>query len=112
LSEKLFDVDQFNLTKEQILLVFSAIGKRWTKTKIGKIKNSRYILALELIKVGIRTTDEKIIQDIWLDMLTGFFELIRLNDEARMKNEYPKMEDMLKITLRKLESGELFDKRK
>jgi len=108
----IFDVDKFNLTKEQILLVFSAIEKRWTKTRISKVKNTRYILAMELIKVGIRTTDEKVIQDIWHDMLIGFFELIRLNDEARMKNEFPKMEDLLNLTLEKLASGELFDQRK
>jgi len=105
-----FDPDRFNLSKKQILLVISAIGKRWSKSNLAKFRNSRYLLALELIKVGIRTTDEKIIQDIWHDMIVGFNELIRLNDETRMKGEFPKMEELLDLTLKKLESGELFDK--
>jgi len=90
MTETFFDPDKFNLSKKQILLVISAIGKRWTKSKLAKFKNSRYVLALELIKIGIRTTDEKIIQDIWQDMIVGFNELIRLNDETRMKGEFPK----------------------
>ena len=112
MTEKFFDPDRFNLSKQQILLVISAIGKRWTKSKLARFKNSRYVLALELIKIGIRTTDEKVIQDIWHDMIVGFNELIRLNDESRMKNEFPKMEELLDLTLKKLESGELFDQQK
>ncbi len=112
MTETFFDPDRFNLSKEQILLVISAIGKRWSKSKLAKFKNSRYILALELIKLGIRSTDEKIIQDIWHDMIVGFNELIRLNDETRMRGEFPKMEELLDLTLKKLESGELFDQQK
>ena len=112
MTEKFFDPDRFNLSKQQILLVISAIGKRWTKSKLARFKNSRYVLALELIKIGIRTTDEKVIQDIWHDMIVGFNELIRLNDETRMRGEFPKMEELLDLTLEKLESGELFDQQK
>ncbi len=112
MTEKVFDPDRFNLSRDQILLVISAIGKRWTKSKLARFKNSRYILALEIMKIAIRGTPEIIIQDIWHDMLVGFNELIRLNDEARMKEEYPKMEELLNLTLKKLESGELFDQQK
>jgi len=103
-----FDPDKFNITKEQMIMIFSAIEKRWTKSKIQTLKNSKYVIALEATKLAIGWTDEEVLKEIWKDIIFGFNTLIRLNDEARMRGEYPDMNDLLDITLKKLESGELF----
>ena len=112
MSDQFFDPDKFNLDKKQILLVISAIGKRWKDSKLSTIKNSRYIISLEAMKVAINLTPEEVIKEIWHDMLFGFNELIRLNDLERMKTEYPDMQKMIEIVTKKLEDGSLFDKRK
>jgi len=109
LSENLaFDPDKFNLDKKQILMVFSAIEKRWTSSKVAKLKNAKYVVSMEALKLAINWTDEEVLQTIWRDILFGFNELIRLNDLARMKEEFPNMEAMIDIVTKKLESGELF----
>jgi len=110
--DELFDPDKFNLTKKQILLVVSAIGKRWTDGTMQKIKNTKYLISLEAMKVAVQLTDEEVIREIWKDMIYGFNELVRLNDLARMKQEYPKMDDMIQIVTKKIETGELFAQRK
>jgi len=110
MTETYFDPDKFNLSKKQITMIISAIGKRWTNTKLSSIKNSRYIISLEAMKVAIQLTPEDVIKEIWHDMLFGFNELIRLNSLERMKEEFPDMEKMIEIVTKKLESGELFDK--
>ena len=112
MNKEYFDPDKFNLSKKQILLIVSAIGKRWTSSKVSTIKNSRYIISLEAMKVAISLTPEEVIKEIWHDMLFGFNELIRLNSLERMKTEFPDMEAMIDIVTKKLESGELFDKQK
>jgi len=112
MAKQYFDPDKFNLSKKQIIMIISAIGKRWTNTKISSIKNSRYIISLEAMKLAINLTPEEVIKEIWHDMLFGFNELIRLNGLERMKTEYPDMEKMIEIVTKKLERGELFDKQK
>jgi len=110
LTQNYFDPDKFNLSKKQITMIISAIGKRWSSSKMESIKNSRYIISLEAMKVAINLTPEDVIKEIWHDMLFGFNELIRLNSLERMKTEYPNMEAMIEIVTKK--SGELFDKQK
>jgi len=105
----LFDPDKFNITKAQMIMIFGAIEKRWTKSKFQKLKNAKYVIALEATKLAISWTDEEVLRQIWKDIIFGFNTLIRLNDEARMRGEYPDMKDLLDITLKKLESGELFE---
>ena len=112
MTEQYFDPDKFNLSKKQIIMIISAIGKRWSSSKISTIKNSRYIISLEAMKVAINLTPEDVIKEIWHDMLFGFNELIRLNSLERMKEEFPDMEKMIEIVTKKLESGELFDQQK
>jgi len=108
MTEQYFDPDKFNLSKKQIIMIISAIGKRWTKTKMSSIKNSKYIISLEAMKLAISMTNEDVIKEIWHDMLFGFNELIRLNSLERMKGEFPDMVKMIEIVTKKLESGELF----
>ncbi len=110
MTEQFFDPDKFNLSKKQILLVISAIGKRWKTSKVSTVKNSRYIISLEAMKVAVNLTPEEVIKEIWHDMLFAFNELIRLNDLERMKTEFPDMEAMISIVTKKLETGEIFDK--
>ena len=110
MTEQFFDPDKFNLSKKQILLVISAIGKRWKTSKVSTVKNSRYIISLEAMKVAVNLTPEEVIKEIWHDMLFAFNELIRLNDLERMKTEFPNMEAMINIVTKKLETGEIFDK--
>ncbi len=110
MTKQFFDPDKFNLSKKQILLVISAIGKRWKTSKVSTVKNSRYIISLEAMKVAVNLTPEEVIKEIWHDMLFAFNELIRLNDLERMKTEFPNMEAMINIVTKKLETGEIFDK--
>lgn len=112
MNEQYFDPDKFNLSRKQIIMIITAIGKRWTKTKMSRIKNSKYIISLEAMKIAISMTNEDVIKEIWHDMLFGFNELIRLNSLERMKTEFPNMEEMIEIVTKKLESGELFAERK
>lgn len=107
-EEPMFDPDQFNLTKKQIFQIMDAIGSRWAKTKIAKFKNAKYIIGLEAMKVGITLSSEEVIQQVWNDILIGFNELIRLNQLARMRGEFPQMEKMIDMVTAKIDSGELF----
>jgi len=104
-----FDIDKFNLSKKDILEIINAISQRWRKSKISHLKNAQYIIGIEAMKVGINLTSEKVIQQIWRDILIGFNHIIEQNDAARMRNEYPDMKKMLDITKKKIANGELFD---
>ncbi len=106
------DPDKFNLSKSQVVLIINAIGKRWTKSTTARLKNSKYIVSLEAMKIAINLTPEDVIQEIWKDMLMGINELMRLNDMERMKKEFPNTEAMIEIVIKKLEDGSLFDQQK
>ncbi len=111
MSQEKLDPDKFNLSKKQVILIINAIGKRWSKSKVAKMKNSKYIISLEAMKVAINLTPEDVIQEIWKDMLMGINELVRLNDLQRMKQEFPNTQAMIDIVIKKLEDGSLFDSR-
>jgi hypothetical protein len=112
MTEETLDPDKFNLSKAQVILIINAIGKRWTKSTTARLKNSKYIISLEAMKIAINLTPEEVIQEIWKDMLMGINELMRLNDMERMKQEFPNTQAMIDIVIKKLEDGTLFDKRK
>lgn len=104
-----FNPDEFLLGKLEILSIMDAITARWKKSNVAKLKNAKYIIGIEAMKVGIRLTSEDVIKQIWLDILMGFNELIKLNQDCRLKKEYPSMADMLEIVHDKIASGELYD---
>ncbi len=108
-NQPTFDPDEFNLSKKQILIIMEAIGSRWGKSKIQKLKNAKYIIGLEAMKIGINLTSEDVIKQIWKDILVGFNELIRLNTLERMKTESPNTEKMIELVTKKIENGELFN---
>ena len=112
MTEQTLDPDKFNLSKKQVVMIINAIGKRWSSSTVQRLKNSKYIVSLEAMKVAIQLTPEDVIQEIWKDMLMGINELMRLNDMERMKQEFPNTQAMIDIVIKKLEDGTLFDKRK
>ena len=87
MNKEYFDPDKFNLSKKQILLIVSAIGKRWTSSKVSTIKNSRYIISLEAMKVGIRLMKESTITQLWIEIINGFNALLYENAIAKAKGE-------------------------
>lgn len=112
MTEQSLDPDKFNLNKKQVVMIINAIGKRWSSSNVQRLKNTKYIISLEAMKVAIQMTPEDVIQEIWKDMLMGINELMRLNDMERMKKEFPNTQAMIDIVIKKLEDGTLFDKRK
>ena len=112
MNKETLDPDKFNLSKRQVVMIINAIGKRWTNGTSQKLKNAKYIVSLEAMKVAINLTPEDVIQEIWKDMLMGINELMRLNDMERMKQEFPNTQAMIDLVIRKLESGELFAQQK
>jgi len=101
-----FDPDEFKLTKKMILRFMDAIEARWKKSTIATFKNSKYLIGLEAMKVGICLSDEETISKVWHDILNGFNELISLNQLARLKGEYPDYEKLCDIVIKRIESGE------
>jgi hypothetical protein len=107
-----FDPDEFKINKRTILRFMDAIEKRWASGTIAKMKNAQYIIGLEAMKVGIRVTDEETISLIWHDIITGFNELIALNQMYRLKGEFPDYDKLVDITLDRIEKGEILQIKK
>lgn len=101
-----FDPDEFKLTKKMILRFMDAIEKRWKKDTIATIKNTKYLIGLEAMKVGIMMSDEDTISKVWHDILNGFNELITLNQMARLRGEFQGYEKLCDIVITRIENGE------
>lgn len=101
-----FDPDEFKLTKKMILRFMDAIEKRWKKDTIATIKNTKYLIGLEAMKVGIMMSDEDTISKVWHDILNGFNELITINQMARLRGEFQGYEKLCDIVITRIENGE------
>lgn len=110
INDFLLDPDKFVLKKYMIRKVLKAIKNRWRKTNLSKIENAKYIAAITAMEAGIYFADEKTLSDIWHDIILGFNELMLLNQLAKDRGENIEIEKLFDITLKKLESGELFSK--
>lgn len=107
-----FDPDEFVISKKMILRFMDAIQKRWERDLTNKIKNAKYVMGMEAMKVGVKLTDEDTISKVWHDIINGFNELITLNQMCRLKGEFPDYEKLCDIVISRIENGETIQAKK
>ncbi len=108
-NEFLLNPDEFILDKEMIKKIIKAIKNRWRKSNVSLIKNGQYIAALTALEGAIYFTNEEVIKNIFSDIMLGFNNLLLINAQKKALGETPNVKLLFDITMKKLESGELFN---
>lgn len=79
-----FNPDELKLSKKDIMELMDGITRRWKKNKQA---NSKFIISMEAMKIGIRIMNEETISLIWGEIINGFNELLYENALAKAKGE-------------------------
>lgn len=70
-----FDPDNFVLTKTDVIDFIDVVLEYWSRTKSDKIRNLKLIGGLEMMKIGVKFTNEEDFKTIWSMMLAFIAEL-------------------------------------
>ena len=102
---KTFDATELHISKEQIIQIMDAVNARWKKNRKA---NAKYIMGLTAFKLGLQFTPDEVVKVIWTDLVILTNEIIAYNEAQRLKGEFPKTADFIKLLERRIESGDMF----
>ena len=99
-------IDRPKIKKADIQKIIKSLKRYWSRTKKDAFKNRRYLAALALMNMGIVTTNDETVENLWFKMMLAVEAMVQAGmAETLRKDGFPAVADHI---CRKIESGELF----
>jgi len=103
MTDDVFDPDELQLEKEDIIVIIEAVQKRWRK---AGFKNKVYLMGIAAFKQGILWTPDDVLKLVWRDMVKLTNKMIEYNARMRLLGEMPKTKDLTTMLKKEIESGD------
>ena len=92
-KKHVFDPDNLELTKSEILEFCDRVIKKWNK---NPTKNASNILAINAVKTSVLWTDDESLKAIWSEIIHWTFDLLYENAMAHGDDEWTNVMKKLK----------------
>ena len=99
-----FDPDEVTITKDHLRKIIDAILTQWRKNKQA---NWIQIKALETFRLSLRLQNDETIGHVFKSIIRVTNEMQMLNAMLRMRKEAPSTDQLLQLTLKRLNEGKI-----
>lgn len=100
--------DEFVLDKSDVIFVIKSITKHWKRDDFNKIENAAYAANMELIKLAVKTNNDKVLRELFYSIITAVHQIETLNSLKKDFSKDARYEFLYSKQCEKIASGEAF----